>query len=331
MKNIIITGGAGFIGSAVVEYFLNNTDHHIIVIDKLTYASNDYVSIVAKTSSRIELIEECIQNRYYLRYLLNTRNPVGIIHLAAESHVDRSISSPRPFIENNIIGTFELLEAIRNYTNETGNAVRFHHVSTDEVFGDLELTDDRFSENTKYNPSSPYSASKAASDHLVRAYQRTYGLDTVITNCSNNYGPRQHTEKLIPCIIHKALNNMPLPVYGDGKQIRDWLYVEDHASALFKVFAEGKSGETYCIGGNEEKQNIEVIKTILEVIEQETELKDIGELITYVKDRPGHDLRYAIDASKIERELGWRPSYNFKDGIRSTVKWYLNNKYIHVG
>jgi dTDP-glucose 4,6-dehydratase len=324
MKNIIITGGAGFIGSAVVEYFLENTDYHIIVIDKLTYASNDYVSILSKTSSRVELVEECIQNRYYLRYLLSTRNPIGIIHLAAESHVDRSINSPRPFIENNIIGTFELLEAIRNYKNETGNIIRFHHVSTDEVFGDLELTDDKFSEDTRYNPSSPYSASKAASDHLVRAYHRTYGLNTVITNCSNNYGPRQHNEKLIPCIINKALNNELLPVYGDGKQIRDWLYVEDHASALGKVFTEGKSGETYCIGGNEEKQNIEVIQTILEIIEQETNLRNRRKLITYVKDRPGHDLRYAIDTSKIERELGWKPLHSFKEGIKNTVKWYLN-------
>ena len=324
MENIIVTGGAGFIGSAVVEYLLKNTDYHIIVIDKLTYASNDYVSNLSKTSARVELVEECIQNRYYLRYLLHTRNPIGIIHLAAESHVDRSINSPRPFIENNIIGTFELLEAIRSYKNETGNDVRFHHVSTDEVFGDLELTDDKFNEDTRYNPSSPYSASKAASDHLVRAYHRTYGLDTVITNCSNNYGPRQHSEKLIPCIISKALNNEPLPVYGDGKQIRDWLYVEDHASALYKVFTEGKSGETYCIGGNEEKQNIEVIQTILEIIEQETNLRNRRELITYVKDRPGHDLRYAIDTSKIERELGWKPLYSFKEGIKNTVKCYLN-------
>lgn len=324
MENIIITGGAGFIGSHVVDRFLAETDYNLIVVDKLTYASNDHISELCKDNKRVHLIVECIQDRYFLRCLLNEHRPLGVIHLAAESHVDRSISGPRAFIENNICGTFEILEAIRNYKKDTGKDIRLLHVSTDEVFGDLEYGAEKFSESTCYNPSSPYSASKAASDHLVRAWHRTYDIDAIITNCSNNYGPRQHDEKLIPHIISKALKGEALPVYGNGKQIRDWLYVEDHASALLEVYKRGIPGETYCIGGNTELENIEVVNTICDILEVETGLSNMRDLIEYVKDRPGHDKRYAIDIAKIEKVIGWRPRRDFKSGIYNTVQWYLN-------
>jgi len=325
MSALIVTGGCGFIGSHLVDRLLAETDDRIIIIDKISYASNiDYIRALCRNNNRVELIEECITNRFNLRYILNEYSPRGIFHLAAESHVDRSINSPRPFIESNIIGTFELLEAVRAYQNESKNSVRFIHISTDEVYGDLAPDEPKFNELTSYKPSSPYSASKAASDHLVKAWHRTYNLDAIITNCSNNYGPRQHTEKLIPCVINKALKGEQLPVYGDGRQIRDWLYVEDHANALIKVFNRGKSGETYCIGGNAEMQNIEVVKIICNIIEQQTNLKDRHNLISYVKDRPGHDVRYAIDTTKIENELGWSPLFSFKYGIENTVKQYLN-------
>lgn len=325
MSALIVTGGCGFIGSHLVDRLLAETNDKIIIIDKLSYASNvDYIRALCRANNRVELIEECITNRFYLRYLLNEHSPRGIFHLAAESHVDRSINNPRPFIESNIVGTFELLEAVRAYRDETKKSIRFIHISTDEVYGDLGPDDPKFNENTSYKPSSPYSASKASSDHLVRAWNRTYELDTVITNCSNNYGSRQHQEKLIPCIINKALKGEPLPVYGDGKQIRDWLYVEDHANALVRVFNYGQSGETYCIGGNAEMQNIDVVKTICSIVEQETDLKNRHSLISYVKDRPGHDVRYAIDTTKIKDQLGWYPFFNFKYGIQNTVKWYLN-------
>lgn len=324
MSALIVTGGCGFIGSHLVDRLLAETNDKIIIIDKISYASNaEYIRELCGNNSRVELIEECITNRFYLRYLLNEYSPRGIFHLAAESHVDRSINNPRPFIESNIVGTFELLEAVRAYQDETKKSIRFIHISTDEVYGDLGPDDPKFNEQTSYKPSSPYSASKASSDHLVRAWNRTYGLDTVITNCSNNYGPRQHQEKLIPCIINKALKGEPLPVYGDGKQIRDWLYVEDHANALIRVFNYGQPGETYCIGGNAEMLNIDVVKTICNIVEQETDLKDRHKLISYVRDRPGHDVRYAIDTTKIKDQLGWYPFFNFKYGIKNTVRYFI--------
>ncbi|UPR33073.1 dTDP-glucose 4,6-dehydratase [Vibrio cyclitrophicus] len=332
---ILITGGAGFIGSAVIRHIIENTQNTVINLDKLTYAGNleSLNEVSADPRYFFEQVDIC--NRAELDRVLSHYQPDAIMHLAAESHVDRSIDGPTAFIETNVVGTYTLLESVRTYWNnlepKKKASFRFHHISTDEVYGDLEGTDDLFTEKTSYEPSSPYSASKASSDHLVRAWLRTYGLPTIVTNCSNNYGPYHFPEKLIPLMILNAIDGKPLPVYGDGMQIRDWLYVEDHARALYKVVTEGEVGETYNIGGHNEKANIEVVKTICLLLEEFVPNKPKGveqyqDLITYVTDRPGHDVRYAIDASKIERELGWTPEESFETGIRKTVEWYLNNK-----
>lgn len=332
---ILVTGGAGFIGSAVIRYIILNTQDSVINVDKLTYAGNLESLQCVENSERYAFEQVDICNRSELERVFSEYQPDAVMHLAAESHVDRSIDGPAAFIETNIVGTYTLLEAARVYWNSLGisrkQVFRFHHISTDEVYGDLEGTDDLFTEETSYEPSSPYSASKASSDHLIRAWLRTYGLPTIVTNCSNNYGPFHFPEKLIPLMILNALDGKPLPVYGDGMQIRDWLFVEDHARALYKVVTEGKVGETYNIGGHNEKANIEVVKTICELLEVLVPAKPQGvmqyqDLITYVRDRPGHDVRYAIDAKKIERELGWKPQETFESGIRKTVEWYLNNK-----
>lgn len=330
--NILITGGAGFIGSAVIRHIINSTEHNVLNIDKLTYAGNlDSLSDIDQ-SPRYQFEQIDICNGDALQQVFERFRPNLVMHLAAESHVDRSIDGPAEFINTNIVGTYTLLEVVRHYwqalTDTEKHDFRFHHISTDEVYGDLDGTSDLFTESTPYAPSSPYSASKASSDHLVRAWQRTYGLPTIITNCSNNYGPYHFPEKLIPLVILNALEGKPLPIYGKGDQIRDWLYVEDHARALYKVVTEGEIGETYNIGGHNEKPNIEVVKTICQILD-ELQPRDNNEpyatLITFVKDRPGHDMRYAIDASKIERELGWTPEETFESGIGKTVQWYLNN------
>jgi len=335
---LLVTGGAGFIGSAVVRHIIKNTANSVVNVDKLTYAGNlNSVADVAQ-DSRYVFEQADICNAEAMAALFDKHQPDAVMHLAAESHVDRSIDGPAAFIETNIIGTYTLLEAARNYwkalPEARKQAFRFHHISTDEVYGDLHGTDDLFTETTPYAPSSPYSASKASSDHLVRAWQRTYGLPVIVTNCSNNYGPYHFPEKLIPLMILNALAGKPLPVYGKGNQIRDWLYVEDHARALYKVVTEGKVGETYNIGGHNEKQNIEVVHAICELMDELAPMHERGyplntkhsSLITHVTDRPGHDLRYAIDASKIERELGWKPEETFETGLRKTVQWYLSNK-----
>ncbi|AZL83704.1 dTDP-glucose 4,6-dehydratase [Aliivibrio salmonicida] len=333
--NILVTGGAGFIGSAVIRHIISNTSNSVINVDSLTYAGNLESLSQVEASDRYSFEHVDICNRTELDRIFSEYQPDAVMHLAAESHVDRSIDGPAAFIETNIVGTYTLLEATRAYWNlladDKKQAFRFHHISTDEVYGDLEGTDDLFTETTPYEPSSPYSASKASSDHLVRAWQRTYGLPTVITNCSNNYGPYHFPEKLIPLMILNALEGKYLPVYGNGMQIRDWLFVEDHARALYKVVTEGEIGETYNIGGHNEKANIEVVKTICSLLEELVPNKPEGvaqylDLITYVTDRPGHDVRYAIDASKIEHELGWKPEESFESGIRKTVQWYLDNK-----
>ncbi|HCH1012708.1 TPA: dTDP-glucose 4,6-dehydratase [Vibrio parahaemolyticus] len=332
---ILVTGGAGFIGSAVIRHIISKTSDSVINVDKLTYAGNLESLSQLESNERYTFEQIDICDRSALDKVFAQHQPDAVMHLAAESHVDRSIDGPAAFIETNIVGTYTLLEATRSYWNELDSnrksAFRFHHISTDEVYGDLEGTDDLFTETTSYAPSSPYSASKASSDHLVRAWQRTYGLPTIVTNCSNNYGPFHFPEKLIPLMILNALDSKPLPVYGDGMQIRDWLFVEDHARALYKVVKEGKVGETYNIGGHNEKANIEVVKTICALLEELVPNKPEGvahyqDLITYVKDRPGHDVRYAIDASKIDRELGWKPEETFESGIRKTVEWYLKNE-----
>lgn len=331
---ILVTGGAGFIGSAVVRHIINNTTDSVINLDKLTYAGNleSLTDVADNPRYSFEHVDIC--NRNELDRVFNQYQPDAVMHLAAESHVDRSIDGPAAFIETNIIGTYQLLEASREYWKNLPeirkNAFRFHHISTDEVYGDLEDPEDLFTETTPYAPSSPYSASKASSDHLVRAWRRTYGLPTIVTNCSNNYGPYHFPEKLIPLIILNALEGKPLPVYGKGNQIRDWLFVEDHARALYKVIKEGAIGETYNIGGHNEKQNIEVVNKICELLDElhpakSIPVKNYQELITFVKDRPGHDIRYAIDAGKIQRELGWQPEETFESGIRKTVEWYLKN------
>lgn len=332
---ILVTGGAGFIGSAVIRHIIKNTEDSVINVDKLTYAGNLESLIEVEGNSRYQFAKVDICDRTALDVVFTEFKPDAVMHLAAESHVDRSIDGPAEFIETNIVGTYTLLEATRSFWNELPadkkQAFRFHHISTDEVYGDLEGTDDLFTESTSYEPSSPYSASKASSDHLVRTWQRTYGLPTVVTNCSNNYGPYHFPEKLIPLMILNALDGKPLPVYGNGMQIRDWLFVEDHARALYKVVTEGEVGETYNIGGHNEKANIDVVKTICSLLEELVPNKPNGiesyeSLITYVTDRPGHDVRYAIDASKIERELGWTPQETFETGIKATVQWYLENK-----
>ncbi len=332
---ILITGGAGFIGSAVVRHIIQNTNNEVLNVDKLTYAGNLESLKEVDQNERYQFSQTDICDRIALDELFKAFQPDAVMHLAAESHVDRSISGPADFIETNIIGTYQLLEASRYYWNtlaeEKKSAFRFHHISTDEVYGDLEGTEDLFLETTPYAPSSPYSASKASSDHLVRAWYRTYGLPIVLTNCSNNYGPFHFPEKLIPLVILNALAGKPLPVYGNGTQIRDWLYVEDHARALYKVVTEAAVGETYNIGGHNEQKNIDVVKAICELLEELAPNKPEGlaryeDLITYVTDRPGHDLRYAIDASKIQKDLGWVPQESFETGLRKTVQWYLENQ-----
>lgn len=331
-KNILVTGGAGFIGSAVIRYLINETNNNVLNIDKLTYAGNLESLETVSNNPRYQFLHADICDKVAMTKAFDDFEPDIVMHLAAESHVDRSIDGPMDFIQTNIIGTYNLLEVARNYwqnlTEDKKTSFRFHHISTDEVYGDLEGTDDLFTEATPYSPSSPYSASKASSDHLVRAWHRTYGLPVVVTNCSNNYGPYHFPEKLIPLVILNALDGKPLPVYGDGKQIRDWLYVEDHARALYLVATTAKVGETYNIGGHNEKQNIDVVKmicTILDNIKPRTDGQSYIQQITFVKDRPGHDLRYAIDASKIQQELNWQPQETFESGIQKTVEWYLNN------
>jgi dTDP-glucose 4,6-dehydratase len=334
MTTILVTGGAGFIGSAVIRHLIDNTDHQVVNVDKLTYAGNleSLAAIESNERYHFEQVDICDEDeitRIFAQY-----QPEIVMHLAAESHVDRSIDGPGDFIQTNIVGTYNLLEQARKYwigmDGDKKARFRFHHISTDEVYGDLEGTSDLFTETTAYSPSSPYSASKASSDHLVRAWHRTFGLPTIVTNCSNNYGPFHFPEKLIPLMILNALEGKPLPVYGKGNQIRDWLYVEDHARALVLTATEGKVGETYNIGGHNEKQNIDVVTTICELLEEFHPEKPEGinnyqELITFVEDRAGHDVRYAIDATKIQKELGWVPKETFESGIRKTVRWYLEN------
>lgn len=334
---ILVTGGAGFIGSAVIRYIINNTNSSVINVDKLTYAGNLESLNTINSDDRYTFERVDICNRDEMGRIFTTYKPDAVMHLAAESHVDRSITGPAEFIQTNIVGTYTLLEAAREYWGSLDNKAkrdfRFHHISTDEVYGDLPHPSEQqgelplFTEQTSYEPSSPYSASKASSDHLVRAWQRTYGLPTIITNCSNNYGPYHFPEKLIPLVILNAIDGKDLPIYGKGDQIRDWLYVEDHARALYKVVTEGEVGETYNIGGHNEKQNIEVVQTICSILDElvpkETKY---AEQITFVNDRPGHDRRYAIDSSKMQTELGWVPEETFETGLRKTVQWYLGNQ-----
>ena len=333
-KTLLVTGGAGFIGSAVIRQLINHSEHRVINVDCLTYAGNlDSLSPVSG-HERYVFEQVDIRDAEQVARLFEQYQPDGIMHLAAESHVDRSIDGPAEFIQTNVVGTYTLLEAARRYwsglESERKADFRFHHISTDEVYGSLGPTG-LFTEDTRYEPNSPYSASKAASDHLVRAWHHTYGLPVVTTNCSNNYGPYHFPEKLIPLMILNCLEGKPLPVYGDGKQIRDWLYVEDHARALVKVLLEGKPGETYNIGGHNEQKNIDVVHMLCELLEEMHPDKPAGilrytDLITYVADRPGHDVRYAIDAGKIQRELGWVPEETFASGLRKTVRWYLDHE-----
>lgn len=332
---ILVTGGAGFIGSAVIRHLISDTQHDVVNVDKLTYAGNldSLVGVVDSGRYRFEQVDIC--DSAAVNAVFTKHQPDLVMHLAAESHVDRSIDGPGEFIQTNIVGTYTLLEAARAHHSQLSQAdkdmFRFHHISTDEVYGDLEGPDDLFREDTPYAPSSPYSASKAGSDHLVRAWGRTFGLPILITNCSNNYGPFHLPEKLIPLMILNALQGKLLPVYGKGSQVRDWLFVDDHARALVEVVTNGVVGETYNIGGHNEKQNIEVVKTVCRLLDElrpstHPNINRYEELITFVTDRPGHDVRYAIDASKIERELGWRPQETFESGLRKTVEWYLNNE-----
>ncbi len=331
---ILVTGGAGFIGSAVIRHIIENTSDEVVNVDSLTYAGNlESLDMVAQNSRyQFEHVDIC--DIAALGEVFQKHMPDAVMHLAAESHVDRSIEEPGQFIQTNLVGTYNLLQVSRNYLEDKPPAecenFRFHHISTDEVYGDLE-DDGLFTEETPYAPSSPYSASKAGSDHLVRTWHRTFGLPVLVTNCSNNYGPYHFPEKLIPHMILNALDGKPLPVYGDGLQVRDWLYVEDHARALYKVLTEGKPGETYNIGGHNEKANIDVVKKICALLEElvpekPENINSYDELITFVKDRPGHDLRYAIDATKISDELGWVPEESFESGLRKTVVWYLENR-----
>ena len=341
-KKLLITGGAGFIGSSVIRHIINNTNHSVVNVDKLTYAGNLESLVSVENDSRYAFEQVDICDAKEIKRIFNEHQPDIVMHLAAESHVDRSIDGPGEFIQTNIVGTYVLLEEARDYwsslESDKQNDFRFHHVSTDEVYGDLEGTDDLFTEETSYAPSSPYSAAKASSDHLVRAWQRTFKFPTLITNCSNNYGPYQFPEKLIPLIILNALEGKDLPIYGNGKQIRDWLYVDDHARALLHVALTGEIGETYNIGGHNELQNIEVIETVCNIIDKlipiaknqaikhlKLNIKNYKDLMVFVKDRAGHDVRYAIDATKIDKELNWTPDETFATGIKKTVEWYLEN------
>jgi dTDP-glucose 4,6-dehydratase len=335
---ILITGGCGFIGSALIRHLLQHTEHHLVNVDKLTYAANPAALAEIENSERYHFVQLDICQAEQLQKMLHRFQPQAVMHLAAESHVDRSIAGADTFIQTNINGTFSLLEVCRHYWQTLDDvarqAFRFHHVSTDEVYGDLATVDaPAFSETTPYAPSSPYAASKAASDHLVRAWHRTYGLPIVITNCSNNYGPWQHAEKLIPNTIHKALAGEAIPVYGNGEQIRDWLYVDDHAEALLNVLLEGRVGQSYNVGGNSEQRNIDIVLEVCELLDELAPAKNqlrlaitsYKQLISYVTDRPGHDVRYAVNTSKIVHELHWQPSHNLKAGLRKTVLWYLQN------
>jgi dTDP-glucose 4,6-dehydratase len=330
---ILVTGGAGFIGSAVVRHLIGATDAEVVNIDKLTYAGNLESLADAADSERYAFEQADICDAAALDRIFAQHRPDAVMHLAAESHVDRSIDGPGDFIRTNLVGTYELLQASRRYLDAEARAAddfRFLHVSTDEVFGDLADTGAFFTETTSYAPSSPYAATKAGSDHLARAWGRTFGLPVLVSNCSNNYGPYQFPEKLIPHMILNALAGKPLPVYGDGSQVRDWLYVEDHARALWTVLSEGSVGETYNIGGHNERRNLDVVHTICRTLKEAGEAPAGGgrfeDLITFVKDRPGHDTRYAIDAGKIDRELGWAPAETFETGLASTVRWYLDNR-----
>ena len=330
---ILVTGGAGFIGANFVLDWLNGSDEGVINLDKLTYAGNLQTLSSLENDPRHLFVQGDIGDRELVGRLLQQHQVRAVINFAAESHVDRSIHGPGDFIETNVVGTFNLLESVRAYWNglegETKAAFRFLHVSTDEVYGTLSANDAPFSETNRYEPNSPYSASKAASDHLVRAWHHTYGLPVLTTNCSNNYGPYHFPEKLIPLVILNALAGKPLPIYGDGQQIRDWLYVKDHCSAIRTVLAQGRLGETYNVGGWNEKANLDVVHTIcsiLDTLRPKADGTGYAEQITYVQDRPGHDRRYAIDARKLERELGWKPAETFESGIRKTVAWYLDNQ-----
>ena len=332
---LLVTGGAGFIGSAVIRHIISNTDDSVVNLDKLTYAGNLASLSAVGTSTRYAFEQVDIGDGAEVARVFREHRPAAIMHLAAESHVDKSIDGPAAFIETNVVGTYTLLEVARQYWRELGSSTkshfRFHHVSTDEVYGDLAKSGELFTEDTPYAPSSPYSASKASADHLVRAWQRTYGLPTIVSNCSNNYGPYQYPEKLIPLMILNALEGRSLPVYGRGENVRDWLYVEDHARGLYRVLTQGQVGETYNLGGYNEKSNIDVVQSICDLLDQLLPHKPGNvashrDLITFVDDRPGHDLRYAIDARKIQRELGWAPKETFESGLRKTVQWYLDNQ-----
>ncbi len=328
---ILITGGAGFIGSAVCRYIIEHTDHKVVNLDALTYAADLTTLESISNSPRYKFVHADIRNAAQLDQAFSAHKPDCVMHLAAESHVDRSIDGPSVFLETNIFGTYNMLQASLKHwrtLDETKKAAfRFHHISTDEVYGTLGA-EGLFVETTPYAPNSPYSASKASSDHLVRAWQETYGLPCVTSNCSNNYGPFQFPEKLIPVIILNALNSRPIPIYGNGQNIRDWLFVDDHARALYKVLTEGQIGESYNIGGNSEQKNLDVAHTICALMDQLRPRQDgtsYADLITFVEDRPGHDLRYAIDATKIKNELGWQPTETFETGLKKTVQWYLDN------
>ena len=330
---ILVTGAAGFIGSNFVLDWLAQSDELVINLDALTYAGNLDNLASLKNDPRHIFVHGDIGNFELVSQLLAEHQPRAVVNFAAESHVDRSIHGPEDFIQTNIVGTFHLLEAVRAYwgglEGEAKSSFRFLHVSTDEVYGSLAKDDPAFSETNRYEPNSPYSASKAASDHLVRTYHHTYGLPVLTTNCSNNYGPYHFPEKLIPLVIHNALGGKPLPIYGDGQQIRDWLYVKDHCSAIRRVLEAGKVGEVYNVGGWNEKANLDVVHSLCAILDElspRADGKPYKEQVTYVKDRPGHDRRYAIDASKIERELGWKPAETFETGIKKTVQWYLDNQ-----
>lgn len=330
---ILVTGGAGFIGSAVIRNLINKTDHEVLNYDKLTYAGNLKNLLQVSNSQRYQFVHGDICDKVLVKKTLAEFRPHKIMHLAAESHVDRSIDAPSDFIQTNIIGTYTLLEACLDYFQNTSADVKetflFHHISTDEVYGELGETG-LFTEKTAYDPSSPYSASKASSDHLVRAWFRTFKLPTIVTNCSNNYGPYHYPEKLIPLVITRALKGQPIPVYGKGLNIRDWLFVEDHAKALSRVVTDGKVGETYNIGGLSERTNIQVVHEICNIMDRLVANPPVfphSKLIQFVKDRPGHDFRYAIDCNKIQNELGWKPEVTFEEGLEITVKWFLENIY----